>query len=266
MDIENEVRSVRRRRVQQPQGETEFNDEDEVGNRLLAEFKESQTQLAEWIQHERVKYELDHLFRRFIRNYREPPETTPVYIARIRDMITYSKTSLLVDFTHLANFSEVLYHWTVLQPKPMFEIFNKAAYELVCERQSNFSTLWSNEVYVRLENIPMTDTLRSLNKSSLEMLINIKGVVTRRTAVFPQLKQVMYDCSRCGNAVGPFFVNDDVEFRLDSCPNCRSKGGMSVNARQTIYGNYQKLTLQESPGDVPPGMVPRQKEVVLQQV
>lgn len=32
---------------------------------------------------------------------------------------------------------------------------------------------------------------------------------------------------------------------------------------QTIYRNYQKLTLQESPGKVPAGRLPRYKEVIL---
>jgi DNA replicative helicase MCM subunit Mcm2 (Cdc46/Mcm family) len=36
-----------------------------------------------------------------------------------------------------------------------------------------------------------------------------------------------------------------------------------VNAADTIYKNYQKLTLQESPGSVPPGRLPRHKEVIL---
>jgi hypothetical protein len=38
---------------------------------------------------------------------------------------------------------------------------------------------------------------------------------------------------------------------------------LQPNASRTIYQNYQKLTLQESPGDVPPGRLPRHKEVVL---
>lgn len=36
-----------------------------------------------------------------------------------------------------------------------------------------------------------------------------------------------------------------------------------MNASQTIYKNYQKLTLQETPGSVPAGRLPRHKEVIL---
>ena len=37
----------------------------------------------------------------------------------------------------------------------------------------------------------------------------------------------------------------------------------SLNLRQTVYRNYQKMTLQESPGSVPPGRLPRHREVIL---
>lgn len=36
-----------------------------------------------------------------------------------------------------------------------------------------------------------------------------------------------------------------------------------VNASETVYTNYQKLTLQETPGSVPAGRLPRHKEVIL---
>jgi DNA replication licensing factor MCM2 len=36
-----------------------------------------------------------------------------------------------------------------------------------------------------------------------------------------------------------------------------------LNSEKTIYRNFQKISLQETPGSVPPGRVPRQKEVIL---
>ena len=37
----------------------------------------------------------------------------------------------------------------------------------------------------------------------------------------------------------------------------------SYDDLQTIYRNYQKMTLQESPGSVPAGRLPRHREVIL---
>lgn len=36
-----------------------------------------------------------------------------------------------------------------------------------------------------------------------------------------------------------------------------------MNAKETVYRNYQKITLQEAPGSVPAGRLPRSKEVIL---
>lgn len=33
--------------------------------------------------------------------------------------------------------------------------------------------------------------------------------------------------------------------------------------QETVYKNYQKITVQESPGSVPAGRLPRQKDVIL---
>ena len=62
--------------------------------------------------------------------------------------------------------------------------------------------------------------------------------------------------------------------RADMCKNgaeeqkpvgveCQSKGPWSVSQEKTIYRNYQRVTLQESPGNVPAGRLPRSKEVIL---
>ena len=36
-----------------------------------------------------------------------------------------------------------------------------------------------------------------------------------------------------------------------------------MNSEQTVYRNYQRLTLQECPGTVPAGRLPRHKEVIV---
>ena len=42
---------------------------------------------------------------------------------------------------------------------------------------------------------------------------------------------------------------------------CQANGPYTLDESHTVYRNYQKMTLQETPGTVPPGRVPRQKEV-----
>ncbi len=81
--------------------------------------------------------------------------------------------------------------------------------------------------------------------------------------VYPQLQLVRYNCAKCGAAMGPYTQNDHEPVRPGRCPECQSPGPFNLNSSQTVYRNYQKITLQESPGSVPAGRVPRTKDVIL---
>lgn len=113
---------------------------------------------------------------------------------------------------------------------------------------------------MRVTGLPILDRLRDLRQSNLNNMIRVAGVVTRRTGVFPQMKSVAYDCGMCSALLGPYRITG-VEVRPDSCLTCGARGPFKVNQSRTEYGNYQRITLQETPGSVPPGRVPRYKEV-----
>ena len=114
---------------------------------------------------------------------------------------------------------------------------------------------------MRIVNLPLADRLRDLRQSDLNNLIRVSGVVTRRSGVSPQLKMVAYNCGNCGQLLGPFKAAG--ERAGLTCNGCATTGPFNVNPHKSVYGNYQRMTLQESPGSVPAGRVPRYKDVVL---
>jgi DNA replication licensing factor MCM2 len=67
-------------------------------------------------------------------------------------------------------------------------------------------------------------------------------------------------CPLC-HATGPFTLN--VEQTV--CAHCRACVcvRLRVTARAHRYRNFQRATLQESPGQVPPGRLPRTKEIIM---
>jgi DNA replication licensing factor MCM2 len=93
--------------------------------------------------------------------------------------------------------------------------------------------------------------------------VRTMGVVTATTGVLPQLSVVKYDCVKCGFIIGPFVQNQSAEVKPGSCPECQSAGPFSINMEKTLYRNYQKITLQESPGRIPAGRIPRSKDCIL---
>ena len=48
------------------------------------------------------------------------------------------------------------------------------------------------------------------------------------------------------------------------CDQCKSSSiTLSFSVWQTVYKNYQRMTIQESPGTVPAGRLPRSKDTIL---
>ena len=77
--------------------------------------------------------------------------------------------------------------------------------------------------------------------------------------MLPMLKTLYFRCS-CGNKLGP--IEHDMEF-APAKPNCCEEGTVTLDEANCVYRNYQRILLQESPGTVPAGRVPRYKDVIL---
>lgn len=89
-------------------------------------------------------------------------------------------------------------------------------------------------------------------------------MVTSATGVLPQLSVATYNCSNCGFVLGPFVQTTDAEVKPTSCVECQRNGPFILNVERTVYQNYQRLVIQESPGKVPAGRLPRSKDVICQ--
>lgn len=163
----------------------------------------------------------------------------------------------------LSHFQPRLAIWLADMPRPILALFDEVARQVVRERYPNYWMI-HEDIYVRIHHLPIPDSLRDLRHVHLNVLIKVSGVVTKRTGVFPQLKVARYTCTKCNTVSAPVPINDNAkELRGTVCLQCQSEGPFILNSEQTVFRNYQKITLQESPGSVPPGRVPRSKDVIL---
>ncbi|KAI0785538.1 MCM-domain-containing protein [Abortiporus biennis] len=217
--------------------------------------------IVEWIANERVRMSIFNHFRKFILTYVDENGAS-VYGHRIRMIGESNSESLEVSYLHLAMSKPILAYFLTNSPSAMLAIFDEVALQAVLHFYPHYERI-QPEIHVRITDLPLSSSLRDLRRSNLNNLIRVSGVVTRRTGVFPQLKYVKFDCKKCGAVLGPFYQDSTKEVKIGYCPNCEGKGPFAVNSEQTIYRNYQKMTLQESPGSVPPGRLPRHREVVL---
>lgn len=177
-------------------------------------------------------------------------------------MCADNRQSLEVSYMHLSQDQATLAIWLADIPKTMLKIFDEVAKGVVLSKFPDYSAM-HDEIHVRITDLPIADSLRDLRHVHLNVLVKVSGVVTRRTGVFPQLRVARYTCLKCGSVSQPYVQNNESETKAGSCIVCQSTGPFSLNSEQTIYRNYQKITLQESPGSVSAGRVPRYKDVIL---
>ncbi|KAJ8564897.1 hypothetical protein K7X08_001357 [Anisodus acutangulus] len=238
--------------------------EDDENDEGEFEMYRVQGTLREWVTRDEVRRFIAKKFKEFLLTYINPKSEHGdfEYLRQINEMVSVNKCSLEIDYKQFIYVHPNIAIWLADAPQSVLEVMEEVANKVVFDLHPNYKQI-HQKVYVRITNLPVYDQIRNIRQIHLNTMIRIGGVVTRRSGVFPQLQQVKYDCNKCGAILGPFFQNSYSEVRVGSCPECQSKGPFSVNVEQTIYRNYQKLTLQESPGIVPAGRLPRYKEVIL---
>ncbi|GJJ73192.1 DNA replication licensing factor MCM2 [Entomortierella parvispora] len=240
------------------------NDFDDMSNVILSPEQLSDNKgmpITEWVTKELTRRTIMSEFRRFLLEFVDA-QGESVYGPLIRALGESNKESLEVNYRHLSQAKATLAYFVVNAPQEVLKMFDTIAFEVVQMEYPDYGRIHA-EIHVRITNLPIISTLRDLRQADLNCLVQVTGVVTRRTGVFPQLKYVKYDCVKCGATLGPFYQDSQTELSITNCTSCPSKGPFLVNAEQTIYRNYQKMTLQESPGTVPAGRLPRHREVIL---
>src|SRR3569833_1459052 len=233
--------------------------DEELSLEALQDVKSSS--LTEWVSQPAVQRTIKREFKAFLTEYTDESGSS-VYGNRIRTLGEVNAETLEVSYDHLSSAKAILAYFLANAPTEMLKLFDEVAKDVVLLRYPDYERIHS-EIHVRIFDLFVFFTLRQLRQSHLNCLVRVSGVVTRRTGVFPQLKYVKFDCTKCGVTLGPFQQESNVEVKITYCQNCQSRGPFTLNSEKTVYRNYQKLTLQESPGTVPAGRLPRHREVIL---
>lgn len=216
--------------------------------------------VLEWICQPQVTRTIAREFKSFLLEFVDENGRS-VYGPRIREMGEANSESLEVSFAHLLSSKAILADFLRQCPEEMLKIFDVVAMEATEIHYSDYTRIHS-EIHVRIAEYNDLLNLRDLRQSHLNNLIKIRGVVTRRTGIFPQLKYIKFDCPACKTVLGPFFQDSNQEIKIRYCSNCEYRGKMPINSEQTVYRNYQRISVQESPGSMPAGRLPRHKEAI----
>jgi len=259
-DDEDEPRARKRRLADMAAMEDEPMEEEGVESIENLEDTKGKP-IREWVALGGPRKEVYNRFRNFLRTYVDQKGTN-LYQEKIKEMCQKNKSSFEVDYNILASECQVLAYFLPEAPTEVLEIFDEAAKSVVLNMFPHYERI-AKDIHVRISELPLVEDLRSLRQLHLNQLIRTSGVVSGSSGVLPQLSMVKYDCVKCGYVVGPFYQSQNEETKPGTCPECQSLGPFEINQEQTLYKNYQRITIQESPGKVSAGRLPRSKDAIL---
>merc|ERR1719167_1525652 len=217
--------------------------------------------IREWVAMNAPRREVYNRFRNFLRTYVDHKGTN-IYQEKIKEMCQKNKSSFEVDYNILASECQVLAYFLPEAPREVLEIFDEAAKKVVLSIYPNYERI-AADIKVRISELPLVEELRSLRQLHLNQLIRTSGVVSGSSGVLPQLSMIKYDCVKCGYTIGPIYQGLNEESKDGTCPECQSQGPFEINQAETLYKNYQRITIQEAPGKVKAGRLPRSKDAIL---
>ncbi|KAG8007194.1 DNA replication licensing factor mcm2 [Nibea albiflora] len=261
-DEDDERPAARRRRLAERAAEGVADGEEEEMIESIENLEDMKGHtVREWVSMTAPRLEIYNRFKNFLRTHVDENGHN-VFKEKISDMCKDNKESLVVNYEDLAAREHVLAYFLPEAPTEMLKVFDEAAKEVVLAMYPKYDRI-AHEIHVRICNLPLVEEIRSLRQLHLNQLIRTSGVVSSCTGVLPQLGMVKYNCNKCNFVLGPFFQSQNQEVKPGSCPECQSLGPFEINMEETVYQNYQRIAIQESPGKVAAGRLPRSKDAIL---
>ncbi|HPC28069.1 MAG TPA: hypothetical protein PKX17_05010, partial [Candidatus Methanomethylicus sp.] len=186
------------------------------------------------------------------------------YRDAIATLATQGKVSLVIDFDDLISYEPDLAHDLKEKPVEIMPKLNSAIGDAM--RVENMQYASKVKAFkARFRRLDEVTPLRTLKSHHMGKLIMVEGIITRASAVKQLLKSAMFQCPRCGEKM----LIDQAGSILMPPPQCANqdcarKGFFRLITEESSFVDWQLISLQEKPEELPPGQLPRSVEGMLQ--
>jgi len=130
------------------------------------------------------------------------------------------------------------------------------------QMEDYISYVGDDAIRVRFVNYPREVKLRFIRSKHIGKLIRISGIMMRASEVKPLLVSARFLCRVCMTEI-PQEQEEGRYTEPPLCPTCGKKTPMRLLLERSRFIDWQKVRIQESPEELPPGQMPRSVDVVL---
>lgn len=193
-------------------------------------------------------------------------QSSLTYVAHLESMKNHTRSTVYVDFSHIVESNMYLAECIEGDYYRLEPHLRDAVFEFVLKHQPDEARNHEGreqQFHLSMVNFPSLRRLRDLRASLIGTLLSFSGTVTRTSEVRPELLVGNFRCGEasCGSRV------DGIEqhFRYTEpsmCPACHNKKLWDLDVETSQFVDWQKISVQESAGEIPPGSMPRTLDII----
>lgn len=202
-------------------------------------------------------------FEEFLRTYKDE-EGSLIYWTKVQRMSINDEISLTIDFQDLISFDNVFMALAAEDPSKFIKTVNNALVAVLRVEDPDYvSSIDTTSLKARIGNYTEHVQLRAIRSKHIGKLVHVSGIMMRASEVKPLLVQAMFQCRICDEKI-PQTQEEGRYTEPVRCPLCDKKTPMRLLAQESQFRDWQKVRIQESPEELPPGKMPRSVDVVFE--
>ncbi|MCK5389493.1 MAG: minichromosome maintenance protein MCM, partial [Candidatus Thorarchaeota archaeon] len=202
-------------------------------------------------------------FEEFLRTYKDD-EGSLIYWTKVQRMSINDELSLTIDFQDLISFDNVFMVLAAEEPSKFIETINSALLAVLRVEDPDYvSSIDAASLKARISNYTEHVPLRAIRSKHIGKLVRVSGIMMRASEVKPLLVQAMFQCRICDEKI-PQTQEEGRYTEPVRCPLCDKKTPMRLLAQESQFRDWQKVRIQESPDELPPGQMPRSIDIILE--
>ncbi len=202
-------------------------------------------------------------FEEFLRTYKDD-QGSLIYWTKVQQMSINDELSLPIDFQDLISFDNVFMALAAEDPSKFIETVNNALVAVLRVEDPDYvSSIDTMSLKARITNYSEHVPLRAIRSKHIGKLVRVSGIMMRASEVKPLLVQAMFQCRICDEKI-PQTQEDGRYTEPVRCPLCDKKTPMRLLAQESQFRDWQKVRIQESPDELPPGQMPRSIDIIFE--
>ena len=226
--------------------------------------------ISEFYLNQALIDEIKEEFYDFLLRYTEVDENGEIrnkYLEQIRTIVAEAHSrSLVVSFPDVAKYNFELSKKILENPEEGVYASNLALWDALKKIHEFLDDKQIRSYYVRFKDIGARLKIRELtNARYINSFIQVKAIVVKATKIKELLKRALFRCDVCG-----IEFSHELHDKFSSpqvCPNlnCNNEDPrkFTLLPKGQEFEEYQELTIQELPEELPPGQLPQSINVVL---